>query len=54
MGAGKTYDPQFLSQMGARGIRPDAAIAADWYRKAFALGDASAAGRLKLLSQASR
>jgi tetratricopeptide (TPR) repeat protein len=54
MGAGETYDPQFLSQMGARGIRADAAAAAEWYRKALALGDASAAGRLKLLSQASR
>jgi tetratricopeptide (TPR) repeat protein len=54
IGAGKTFDPQFLSQIGARGIRPDAAAAADWYRKALALGDASAAGRLKLLSQASR
>jgi hypothetical protein len=51
-GAGKTYDPQILSQIGARGIRPDPAAAALWYRKALELGDAVAAARLKLLGQA--
>jgi hypothetical protein len=51
-GAGKTYDPQVLSQIGARGIQPDPAAAALWYRKALELGDAVAAARLKLLGQA--
>jgi TPR repeat protein len=53
IGAGKTYDPQVLSQIGARGIQPDPAAAAAWYRTALELGDASAAARLRLLSQAS-
>jgi hypothetical protein len=51
-GAGKTYDPQILSQIGARGIQPDPAAAAFWYRKALELGDGVAAARLKLLGQA--
>jgi TPR repeat protein len=50
-GVGKTYDPRILSQIGARGIRADAAAAAAWYQKAVALGDTSAAARLKLLGQ---
>ena len=40
---GMTYDPSFLSRTNARGIRPDPAVAAEWYRKAAALGDAAAA-----------
>jgi TPR repeat protein len=52
-GVGKTYDPQILSQLGARGIQPDPALAAAWYQKALALGDASAAARLRLLGQVS-
>jgi TPR repeat protein len=39
---GMTYDPSFLSRIHARGIRPDPAMAAEWYRKAVALGDAAA------------
>jgi hypothetical protein len=44
--AGKTYDAEFLSQSGARGIRPDQAQAAAWFRKAAALGDEDAQGWL--------
>jgi|HubBroStandDraft_1064217.scaffolds.fasta_scaffold28378_3 hypothetical protein len=40
--AGKTYDIDFLSQSGARGIRPDQTAAAAWFRKAAALGDPEA------------
>src|SRR6266446_3166825 len=36
-----TYDPSFFNN--ARGIRPDPAMAAEWYRKAATLGDAAAA-----------
>lgn len=39
---GKTYDPAYLERSNVRGIRPDLATAADWYRKAVALGDAEA------------
>jgi type II secretory pathway predicted ATPase ExeA len=42
---GKTYDPNFA----APGGKPDAARAADWYRKAIALGDTRAADMLKRL-----
>jgi hypothetical protein len=38
----ESYDPAFLTQLGAVGIRPDPALAAAWYGKAVALGDAEA------------
>jgi len=40
---GMTYDPSFLSRINVRGIRPDPAMAAEWYRKVATLGDAAAA-----------
>jgi hypothetical protein len=46
---GKTFDPLFLEQARARGIRGDAAIAAGWYRKASAAGDRQGQIRLELL-----
>src|SRR6266478_2458184 len=46
---GITYDPIFLSRINVRGIRPDPAMAAEWYRKAAALGDAAAAARISQL-----
>jgi TPR repeat protein len=46
---GMTYDPSFLNRVNARGIRPDPATAAEWYRKAAALGDAAAAARISQL-----
>jgi type II secretory pathway predicted ATPase ExeA len=45
-GLGMTYDPNFLSRVNARGIQPDAARAAEWYRKAAGLGDAEASRRV--------
>ncbi|MEO3470288.1 hypothetical protein AAFN86_00370 [Roseomonas sp. CAU 1739] len=46
---GRTYDPRFLAALGARGIRPDAAAAAEWYRRGAALGDAEATRLLQAL-----
>jgi general secretion pathway protein A len=46
---GMTYDPSFLNRVNARGIRPDPAMAVEWYRKAVALGDAAAAARISQL-----
>jgi len=51
---GMTHDPGFLGRANARGIRPDPAIAAEWYRKAAALGDAEAAARMQQLSAVPR
>ena len=45
-----TYDPAFLAQLGAVGIRPDPALAANWYRTAAALGAPDAEARLHTLS----
>jgi general secretion pathway protein A len=45
-GLGMTYDPNFLGRVNARGIQPDAARAAEWYRKAADLGDAEASLRV--------
>jgi outer membrane biosynthesis protein TonB len=47
--AGKTYDPIYLEEMHARGIRGDASKAAEWYRRASAAGDIQADIRLKKL-----
>jgi outer membrane biosynthesis protein TonB len=47
--AGKTYDPIYLEEMHARGIRGDASKAAEWYRRASAAGDTQADFRLKKL-----
>jgi TPR repeat protein len=38
----KTYDPAFAGQLGEVGLRPDAELAAAWYRKAEQLGGRSA------------
>jgi hypothetical protein len=46
---GKTFDPLFLEQAHVRGIRGDAAAAADWYRKAAAAGDHQGQTRLDRL-----
>ena len=45
-----TYDPAFLTQLGAVGIRPDPALAAAWYGRAVALGDSDAEARLRTQS----
>jgi hypothetical protein len=50
MALAKTYDPAFLTQLGAVGVRPDPALAANWYRTAAALGAPDAEARLHTLS----
>lgn len=47
--AGKTYDPIFLAEVHARGIRGDPVMAAQWYRKASAGGDRQADTLMKRL-----
>lgn len=49
-GVAKTYDPPVLAVIGARGLRGDAELAADWYRKGIALGDREAPGLLQALT----
>ena len=52
---GRTYDPAFVTRLGTLGLRPDSAMAAIWYRKAAALGDADAETLLRTLTaQAAR
>jgi general secretion pathway protein A len=46
---GTTYDPSFLNRVNARGLRPDPLMAAEWYRKAAALGDTTASARISQL-----
>jgi hypothetical protein len=50
VGVGKTYDPLFLTQLGARGLRGDAVLASWWYQKASNAGDQEAAMRLYALT----
>ena len=46
---GQTYDPGVLQLLRVRGVRGDAQMAAEWYRKAIAAGDRQAEIRLKRL-----
>ncbi len=48
--AGKTYDPNYLATIDAKGLKSDAPRAIEWYRTAFSLGDKEAAERLKVLT----
>jgi hypothetical protein len=52
--AGKTYDGEFLSQAGVRGIQADQSSAMAWFRKAAALGDPEARARLAHIESRSR
>lgn len=51
---GKTFDPLFLHEIGAVGIKPDLAQCRRWYRKAVELGSEAAAQRLANLGQTGR
>ena len=44
---GETFDPEFLTHAGVRGVRGDAEIAATWYRRARDLGDPDAVRRFE-------
>jgi len=46
----RTFDPNFLSELGVIGLKPDPAQAAVWYHKAAELGDRNAETRLQSLS----
>jgi type II secretory pathway predicted ATPase ExeA len=48
---GMTHDPQFLRQIGARGIASDPEKAAQWYEKGRELGDPQAERRLQALNR---
>lgn len=48
---GKTFDPLFLHQIGAIGIKPDVAQCRQWYQKAVELGSEAAAQQLADLTQ---
>jgi hypothetical protein len=37
-GVGRSYDPKVFAQLNVVGLQPDAAVAADWYKKAAAAG----------------
>jgi hypothetical protein len=47
--AGRTYDPEFLASIGARGIAGEPAVARSWYQKAAELGDEEGRARLSRL-----
>jgi len=48
---GKTFDPLFLHEIGAIGIKADVARCRQWYQKAVELGSETAAQRLANLAQ---
>jgi len=48
---GATYDPAFISGMGAHGIKPDFMAAKDWYDRAAALGVSDRDTQLARLKQ---
>ena len=52
MALARTYDPAWLAENGAIGVRPDQAQAVAWYRKASVLGDPNARVRLQALGAA--
>jgi TPR repeat protein len=42
----RTYDPGYVGKLDVVGMRPDVAMAANWYDRAAALGDRQAAQRM--------
>jgi hypothetical protein len=50
-GMARSYDPVFLTNLGASGIQADSELATEWYRKAIALGDDEAAVELRRLER---
>jgi len=49
---GETFDPLYVEQLGAIGIKPDPALAREWYQKAAELGSDTARQQLAKLAQA--
>jgi hypothetical protein len=48
---GATYDPLFIAQIGAQGIKPDIAQARLWYERAKTLGDKNAGAQITELDR---
>jgi len=51
LSVGKTYDPSFIAQIGAEGIKPDVRQARLWYERAKALGNKDANAQLERLAK---
>jgi len=49
---GSTYDPSFIEEIGAQGIKPDVKQARIWYERAKALGNKDADAQLRALARA--
>jgi hypothetical protein len=49
---GSTYDPSFIEEIGAQGIKPDIKQARIWYERAKALGHKDADAQIKALAKA--
>jgi TPR repeat protein len=47
----RTYDPMYISQIGAIGLQPDPEMAQVWYRKAASLGDPNARDRIGMMDK---
>jgi hypothetical protein len=51
LSVGKTYDPAFIEEIGAQGIKPDTRQARIWYERAKALGNKDADAQLNQLAK---
>jgi hypothetical protein len=51
LSVGKTYDPSFIEEIGAQGIKPDVKQARIWYERAKALGNKDADAQLLALAK---
>jgi hypothetical protein len=51
LSVGKTYDPTFIEEIGAQGIKPDVRQARIWYERAKALGNKDADQQLEELTR---
>ena len=52
LGAGKTYDPAVYAELKVHGLKPDPALAMEWYLRASAAGNTEAAAAIEDLKQA--
>lgn len=52
LSVGSTYDPSFIEEIGAQGIKPDIKQARIWYERAKALGHKDADAQIRALAKA--
>jgi len=52
LGAGKTYDPAVYAELKVHGLKPDPALAMEWYLRASAAGNTDAAAAIETLKRA--